>query len=77
MPYYIFKYENTDLGKLKEFELLAEFDVFKAASKFAKVERIKQINDTKEVIKVMFAESVQSAEEMIREKREAGPLGDD
>lgn len=76
MPYYVFCYENNDLAKLKPMEVLAEYEAFKDASKFAKEKR-KQLDPAANlVVKVMFAENSQIAEEQLREKREPTPSDD-
>ena len=77
MPYFVFKYENTDIGKLKELDLLAQFEAFREASKYAKAQRAEQTADDPLSIKVMFAENQILAEEAIREKRDPQPMGDD
>jgi len=76
MPYYVFKYENTEIAKLKPLELLSEFEVFKDASKFAKTQRADLAEGDNMVIKVMFGENVQIAEEHVREKRHPQPSDD-
>lgn len=76
MPYYVFKYENSPMANLRQFELIADFDVFREASKFAKAERNKFAEDESTVIKIMFGDNVVDAEEKLREKREPIP-GDD
>ncbi|MDH5232113.1 MAG: hypothetical protein OEZ58_01160 [Gammaproteobacteria bacterium] len=77
MPYFVYKYENTDLGKLKELKKLAEFASYPEASKFAKGQRAEQDSNDQEIIKIMFADNELLAEEQIREKREPRPAGDD
>lgn len=77
MPYYVLKYENTDIGKLQELELLGEFEVFKEASKFSKLKRSELDENDKRIIKVMFGDNLLMAEEKVREKREPQPRGDD
>ena len=77
MPYYVLKFENSELARLKELELLAEFEVFKDASTFAKGRRAELASDENMIIKVMFADNLQLAEEQIREKREPRPAGED
>ena len=77
MPYYVLKYQNTEIGKLQELELLNEFAVFKEASKFSK--ELRKALDPEEnfVIKVMFGDNLLDAEEKVRAKREPQPQGDD
>jgi len=77
MPYYVLKYENTDIGKLQELELLGEFEVFKDASKYSKTKRTELAPEDKNIIKVMFGDNLLMAEEKVREKREPQPRGDD
>ena len=77
MPYFVLKYQNTNIAKLQELELLNEFAVFKEASKFSKEKR-KELNpDDNILIKVMFGENLLEAEEKVREIREPQPRGDD
>ena len=76
MPYYVFKYEDSELARLKPFELLEEFTAFKDASKFAKATRAALIEDESYIIKVIFADNSQQAEELLREKREPQPSDD-
>jgi len=77
MPYYVLKYENSEIAKLQELELLAEFEKFKEASKYSKQQRAELPDDDNRIIKVMFAETLLEAEEKVREKREPQPRGDD
>jgi len=70
MPYYVYKYENTELARLKALNLLDQFDAFKDASKFAKEKRAEQSDDDADIIKVIFANNQLESEELLREKRE-------
>lgn len=78
MPYYVYKYENSELGRLKTLHLLEQFDVFREASKFAKTMRQELDVEEVDIIKVIFASNELEAETLLREKREPQPkTGDD
>ena len=78
MPYYVYKYENSELGRLKTLHLLEQFDVFREASKFAKTRRQELDVEEVDIIKVIFASNELEAETLLREKREPQPkTGDD
>ena len=77
MPYYVFKYENSEMARLQPMELLDQFDAFKEASGFAKTQRAQLSPEDNMVIKVMFAENQIQAEEQLREKRDPRPSGEE
>lgn len=70
MPYYIYKIDNYPV---KQLELLAHFDTFKAASAEAKVRRNAMQLTNGQVVKVMFAESELEAEDLLSQVRIAPP----
>lgn len=76
MPYFVFKFENSELARLKELKLLSQFDTFSPASKFAKAQRATLAPEENMLIKISFADNVLAAEEQVRAKREPIP-GDD
>ncbi|MDH5546137.1 MAG: hypothetical protein OEZ43_11120 [Gammaproteobacteria bacterium] len=77
MPYYVFKYENSEMARLQPMELLEQFDAFKEASNYAKTKRAELESTSNMIIKVMFGENQVSAEEQLREKRDPRPTGEE
>lgn len=77
MPYYVFKYENTEMARLQPMELLEQFDAFKDASNYAKSQRAELDSNTNLIVKVMFGENQVLAEEQLREKRDPRPSGEE
>ena len=72
MPYYVF-----NVKPMAQLEMLAEFDAFKDASAFAKVQRAQDSSDRKRLIKVMFGEHQLAAEDLLSQVRERPREGDD
>ena len=72
MPYFVF--ELRPFGQLRK---VAEFDAFRAASAHAKALRGAPELAPQTRIKVMFAADERTAEDLLCQVREAGPLGDD
>lgn len=72
MPYYIYR-----VKPFMQLEKLSEFDSFKEASAQAKILRTLEPIDPAIQIKVMFADNVLQAEELLCQPRVAGPKGDD
>ena len=70
MPYYVYKIDNYPVRQL---ELLATFDNFKAASAEAKERRGTMQLSNGQLVKVMFAESELEAEDILSQVREAPP----
>lgn len=70
MPYFVYKIMPTVSRLVKNVELIEQFDKFKQAKDLAKSKR--QENDASENItyKVIFAENVLEAEELLQEQRE-------
>jgi hypothetical protein len=72
MPYFVFS-----VRPFAQIEKLAEFPGFKEASTHAKALRAGASLPAGARVKVMFAESVQLAEDLLCQVREPGPSGDD
>ena len=72
MPYFVFAMKP--FGQL---EKLAEFEVFKQASTHAKALRAAQAADSKDRIKVIFAEHQLGAEDLLSQLRTSVRIGDD
>lgn len=72
MPYFVFS-----VRPFAQFEKLAEFAAFQAASAHAKSLRAAQAAGDPAKIKVMFADNEQMAEDLLCQTREPGPTGDD
>lgn len=70
MPYYVYKIDHFPVRQL---ELLASFDNFKAASAEAKARRGAMQLTNGQVVKVMFAESELEAEDILSQVREKPP----
>ncbi len=72
MPYYVF-----NVKPMAQLEKLAEFDAFKEASVFAKVQRAQDGADNRRLIKVMFGDHQLAAEDLLSQVREPRREGDD
>lgn len=72
MPYYVF-----NVKPMAQLEKLAEFEVFKEASAFAKAQRAQDSADNRRLIKVMFGEHQLAAEDFLSQVREPRREGDD
>ena len=71
MPYYIFKMTSPEgMDLVKNLELVTEFETFKEAKRFAREKRSELPIDSKEIIKVMFADNQLIAEDQLLEHRE-------
>lgn len=70
MPYYVYRIANGPSKLVKQLELIKEFENFKEAKNFAKDLRAEQAADDTANIKVIFADNVLAAEELLQEKRE-------
>ncbi|MBT9611862.1 MAG: hypothetical protein IV108_01180 [Burkholderiales bacterium] len=70
MPYYVYKIDHYPVRQL---ELLASFDNFKAASAEAKTRRNAMQLANGQIVKVMFAESELEAEDLLSQVRIAPP----
>lgn len=75
MPYFVYRIENVPIRRLTK---LAEFKVFKDASRYAKEQRATRNLAEGEIIKVIHAENELIAEDLLSQVREAPPrIGDD
>ena len=72
MPYYI--YRVTPLGPVRQLAKISQFDAFKDASNEAK--RLRRETDLApgELVKTIFAENEQRAEELLNEPRGEDPM---
>ena len=70
MPYYVYRIANGPSKLVKQLELVKDFENFKEAKNFAKEVRASQSADETATIKVIFADNVLAAEELLQEKRE-------
>lgn len=75
MPYYLFKVSSTEgMDLVKNLELIEEFQKFRDAKVRAKILRAEAAATQAIVYKVMFAENLLMAEELLLEKREKPTL---
>ena len=71
MPYYVFKMSSPEgMEMVKNLELIGDYESFREAKNFAKVQRAEIDKDDTSVIKVMFAENQLLAEEQLLAYRE-------
>ena len=71
MPYYVFKMSSPEgMELVKNLELIGDYESFREAKNFAKVQRAEIDKDDTSVIKVMFAENQLLAEEQLLAYRE-------
>lgn len=71
MPYYVFKMSSPEgMELVKNLELTGDYESFREAKNFAKVQRAELGKDDTSVIKVMFAENQLLAEEQLLAYRE-------
>ena len=71
MPYYVFKMTSPEGMKLvKNLELIGDYESFREAKNFAKLQRAELSNETDVVVKVMYAENQLLAEEQLMAYRE-------
>lgn len=71
MPYYVFKMSSPEgMELVKNLELIDDFESFREAKNFAKVQRSELDKDDNSVIKVMFADNQLLAEEQLLAYRE-------
>ena len=71
MPYYVYKISSGPTDLVKTLEKLEEHDRYRAARDSARNLRAAMASTETYTIKVVFADSQLSAEEMLMEKREA------
>ncbi len=71
MPYYVFKMSSPEgMELVKNLELIGDYESFREAKNFAKVQRAELAKEDTSVIKVMFAENQLLAEEQLLAYRE-------
>ena len=71
MPYYVFKMSSPEgMELVKNLELVDEFELFRDAKNFAKVQRAELGKEDTAQIKLMFAENQLLAEEQLMAYRE-------
>ena len=71
MPYYVFKMSSPEgMELVKNLELIDEYELFRDAKNFAKIQRAELGKDDTAQIKVMFAENQLLAEEQLLAYRE-------
>ena len=71
MPYYVFKMSSPEgMELVKNLELIGDYESFREAKNFAKVQRAELDEGDTSVIKVMFAENQLLAEEQLIAYRE-------
>ena len=71
MPYYVFKMSSPEgMELVKNLELIDEYELFRDAKNFAKIQRAELGKEDTAQIKVMFAENQLLAEEQLLAYRE-------
>lgn len=70
MPYYVYRIANGPSKLVKQLEHIKEFENFKEAKNFAKDVRAEQSADDTATIKVIFADNILAAEELLQAQRE-------
>lgn len=71
MPYFIYRMTSAEgMELIKNLELITEFESFKEAKKFAREKRCELPADSREIIKIMFADNQLLAEEQLLQHRE-------
>ena len=71
MPYYVFKMSSPEgMELVKNLELIDDYELFRDAKNFAKIQRAELGKEDTAQIKVMFAENQLLAEEQLMAYRE-------
>ena len=70
MPYFVFQVEGTN-PESRVINLLQVFESYRDARTLAREERAKQSDAGPEAVRVVFAESQELAEGLLRQRREA------
>ena len=70
MPYFVFQVEGADPSS-RDLNFLQAFENYREARDFARQERAKQPGAEPETVRVIFAESQELAEGLLRQRREA------
>ena len=71
MPYFIYKITSGSTGAVKELEFIEKYDEFKQAKKVIREKRTELDLDSRNSLKMIFAEDEFEAEHRLRESREA------
>lgn len=71
MPYFIYKITSGSTGAVKELEFIEKYDEFKQAKKVIREKRTELDLDSRNTLKMIFAEDEFEAEHRLRESREA------
>ena len=71
MPYFIYKITSGSTGAVKELEFIEKYDEFKQAKKVIREKRTELDLDSRNTLKMVFAEDEFEAEHRLRESREA------
>jgi len=72
MPYFIY-----NVFPDKKLELVAEMEKFREAKLHARALREEQLDTANYTVKIIFAKNSMEAQLLLKEEREARPLGDD
>jgi hypothetical protein len=72
MPYYIYKIHSP-----KRLEHIQEFDAYRDAKTFTREQRKTLTLEDDYTIRMIFAPNKEQAERLLKEVREARPLGED
>jgi putative salt-induced outer membrane protein YdiY len=72
MPYYVYK-----IFPPKRLELIDEFDTYRDAKTFTRGKRKNLIPEDGYAVRMVFAPGREHAERLLKEFREARPLGED
>ena len=72
MAYYVYKVFAN-----KRLEYLDEFDGYREARAFTRARRTELASDDGAIVRMIFAPGREQAERLLREVREARPLGED
>ena len=72
MTYYVYK-----IFPPKGLEYIDEFDAYREARKFARAKRRELTSEDDYTVRMIFAPSKEQAERLLKEVREARPLGED
>lgn len=72
MPYYVYK-----ISPPRHLERLDDFDSYREARAFTRERRKSLTGNDDCTVRMVFAPTAEHAERLLREKREARPLGED
>ncbi len=71
MPYFIYKITSGSAGAIKSLELVDQYDEFKVAKKTIREKRPEVEQDSRTVLKMIFAENEFEAEQRLSAPRDA------